>query len=536
MKKIVSAMLIAVLLISSVVTALGATIVDEENNSYYEPLNSWRYKNGVPIKSGLTSTGASSLKAWSKTDKGYVNSLNQVIPGATMKGIDVSQWNGDIDWATVKKTDVEYAIIRCGYGSNYTSQDDTKFKRNIEGCIKNKIPFGVYLYSYATNKSMAKSEAEHVLRLIKGYKLDFPVYYDLEDNSQTGLSKSTIGTMAKTFCNTISEKGYKVGIYANLYWWNNYLTDKAFENSSWYKWIAQYNYKCDYKGKYEMWQATSSAYVKGCGTTDVNFWFGKKIYSSYAKPVTLNTSSIKATRYYNNITKQLSASVNTSDGNKKVKWYTSNSNVATVSSTGLVTLVGGGNCVITAKAEYDKTKMAKCTVSVTQKVVEIDVNKENITFNKPGETYKITPVLTPSRVSNKGILWESTDTSVAVVNSMGIVTAKGKGDCSIMLTTKDGTDLTVASQVSVKNSSVTKVSLNKSNVKIKVNKSYKLKAVCTPKTAYNKAVTFKSSNTRIATVSSGGTVKGKKVGTCYITATAKDGSKKSAKCKVNVVR
>ena len=179
-----------VLFATTIATVCGATL-GQQSNEFAEPLNSWRYKNGLPIR-GIESVGASrSSNAWKKTSKGFVNNYGQVIKGATMKGIDVSQWNGNINWAKVAKSDVDYAIIRVGYGDNYTYQDDTYFKKNVKGCIDNKIPFGVYIYSYAVNTTMAKSEANHVLRLIKGLKLDFPVYFDMEDNSQLKIGRAS---------------------------------------------------------------------------------------------------------------------------------------------------------------------------------------------------------------------------------------------------------------------------------------------------------------------------------------------------------
>lgn len=87
-------------------------------------------------------------------------------------GIDVSKFQGLIDWQEVKKH-IDFAIIRCGYGSNLESQDDPYFKRNADECTRLKIPFGVYLYSYATNEREALSEAKHVLRLVKDYQMAY---------------------------------------------------------------------------------------------------------------------------------------------------------------------------------------------------------------------------------------------------------------------------------------------------------------------------------------------------------------------------
>ena len=92
---------------------------------------------------------------------------------------------------------------------------------------------------------MAKSEAAHVLRLLRGHTPSYPVYLDMEDSSTAGVGKKMLGSIAKTFCDTISNAGYKTGIYANLDWWSRLLTDPVFNNSSWSKWVAQYNTTCD---------------------------------------------------------------------------------------------------------------------------------------------------------------------------------------------------------------------------------------------------------------------------------------------------
>lgn len=161
---------------------------------------------------------------WSKTEDGkFVNGNGDVIEGATMKGIDVSKWNGDINWKTVATTDVDYAIIRCGYGDNYVYQDDAYWEQNVKGCEENNIPFGVYIYSYAETVQQAQSEAAHVLRLIEGHTLNFPIYLDVEDSVQAKLPKSTLMQIINTFVNAIHNQGYEVGIYANLNWWTNYI-------------------------------------------------------------------------------------------------------------------------------------------------------------------------------------------------------------------------------------------------------------------------------------------------------------------------
>ena len=179
------------------------------------------------------------------------------------KIIDVSRWQGKIDWEKVKPQ-IDGAILRCGYGSDLTKQDDEQFKRNADECTRLGIPFGVYLYSYAKTVEQAKSEAAHVLRLIKGYKLSYPVYLDLEENgTQAGAIER-----ANIFGDIIEKAGYWCGVYANLNWWENHL--KGLDRFT--KWVAQYNAKCDFKGSnLDIWQYSSKGKVDGIkGNVDMN--------------------------------------------------------------------------------------------------------------------------------------------------------------------------------------------------------------------------------------------------------------------------
>ena len=183
-------------------------------------------------------------------------------------GIDVSKFQGLIDWQEVKKH-IDFAIIRCG--SNLESQDDPYFKRNADECTRLKIPFGVYLYSYATNEREALSEAKHVLRLVKDYQMAYPVYYDLEDNNTTGRqSNQTIANIAQTFAQRLEQEGYYVGMYASLFWFRTKLTSPIFNEYT--KWIARYNDELNYDGEYGMWQYSATGNVLGIDTmVDLNY-------------------------------------------------------------------------------------------------------------------------------------------------------------------------------------------------------------------------------------------------------------------------
>ena len=249
--------------------------------------NSFRFKDGAPVANGgdedgisLLSSRADNLITWSYKDGAYRFSNGIVDSRATAIGIDVSEWQDDINWSKVKNAGVDYAILRCGYGLDDPDQDDSKFIDNVRGCQKYGIPFGVYLYSYGENTTHAKSEAKHVLRLLEEAGLTpddlaFPVYYDLEDEPSRP-SNATLLKMAKIFCEAIEDAGFEPGIYASLNWWNTYLTDPAYDQ--WDRWVAQYYTECDYEGDYSMWQCMSNGKVAGIsGPVDMNLSYGGEL-------------------------------------------------------------------------------------------------------------------------------------------------------------------------------------------------------------------------------------------------------------------
>ena len=275
MKKIFKRLCVTVLSFLMVVssTTLPAFAEDINYNERNDIANSFRYSNGRAKKRGYANYAA----------RASLNSGWPDDPKAICKGIDVSYHNGTIDWKRVKQSEVKYAIIRCGYGKNVKSQDDKKWEENVRGCTDNNIPYGVYLYSYADNVEKASSEADHAIRLLEGKKFKYPVYYDLEeDKIRDRLTKQQIADIAQTFCDKLSARGYTVGIYANKNWFTNYLTDSRFNN--WTKWVAQYNTVCNYHGKYDMWQCSSSGSIPGIsGRVDLNYSYSPFEYTGLAQ-------------------------------------------------------------------------------------------------------------------------------------------------------------------------------------------------------------------------------------------------------------
>ena len=226
--------------------------------------NSWRYEGGQ-----LVSDDASS-----EEDGIALLSMDTLPDGVTAQGIDVSEHQGRIDWDAVKASGIDFAILRVGFGApSFGGRIDYQFNRNISECERLGIPYGVYVYSYAFDNQQAADEASMVIDCLSGHNPRLPVYYDLEDKTIIADGRqSGIASRAQTFCNKISSAGYKPGIYANLNWFNNILTDPVFKSGSWDHWIAQYNSQCHYTGSYSFWQYTSRGKVSGIsGNVDMNY-------------------------------------------------------------------------------------------------------------------------------------------------------------------------------------------------------------------------------------------------------------------------
>lgn len=215
---------------------------------------------------GAPATGLQTIN-----NRKYMFNNNGII--TSRFGIDVSEFQKDIDWTKAKADGVQFAILRCGYGMNQTNQDDARFKKNISECKRLGIPYGVYLFSYANSLEKAESEADHVLRLVKGYKPSLGIWYDVEDNNTSGkVEKEMLTNIINTFCTKVKKNGYQVGIYASTSWLNKKIASSI--TSKYPVWVAQYYSVCEYKGKYKIWQYSSNGAVNGISTkVDYNIMF-----------------------------------------------------------------------------------------------------------------------------------------------------------------------------------------------------------------------------------------------------------------------
>lgn len=207
-----------------------------------------------------------------------------------MKGIDVSQWQGTIDWSKVKAAGVEFAIIRAGfrgYAAAGKLAEDPRFQENIQGASSVGIPVGVYFLSQALTPEEGREEARFCLDLVRPYKLDFPVYIDSEyaNTEQTGradgLSKEARTAAVTAFCAEVEAAGYYVGIYASDGWFDHQLGDV----SRYDKWIAKWDGKPT--AAHRIWQYSNTGRVNGIATA-VDLDKACKDYPSIIRETGLN--------------------------------------------------------------------------------------------------------------------------------------------------------------------------------------------------------------------------------------------------------
>ena len=195
-----------------------------------------------------------------------------------IKGIDVSEFQGNVDWKKVKSSGINYAIIKFGniydYDENYL---DSKFERNYKNAKAQGIKVGAYIYNYCNSVDTLKKGLEWAFEKLAGKKLDMPIYLDMEDKDIQGETVETLTNQSNEFAKYVKNKGYKAGVYANVNWLKNELNPEKFDKDI-SVWVAQYYKECQYTGKYDIWQYASNGKVSGIsGNCDMNYLYNEDI-------------------------------------------------------------------------------------------------------------------------------------------------------------------------------------------------------------------------------------------------------------------
>ena len=261
--------------------------------------------------------------AWKKVNGVYQMPDGSAIQNVLARGIDVSRWQGEINWSQVAADDVSFVML----GTRSKGAVDPYFHRNIQQASAAGVKVGVYIYSLATTVEMAEVEADFVLDLIHDYPVSYPVAFDMEDSTQGNLSKEELAAIANAFCKKISDSGYYPIIYANENWLKNKLDMSLMDYPVW---VARYSARPSYQNPV-MWQATSTGSVKGInGNVDIDFQF--KDFSGQIPANTWRTINGKR-YYYSNYAKQKNAWAQDSSD-----WYYMDSEG--LASTGWITVSG----------------------------------------------------------------------------------------------------------------------------------------------------------------------------------------------------
>ena len=354
---------------------------------------------------------------------GYV-SASYITLSPIEKGIDVSKWNGTIDWKKVKADGIDYVIIRGGFGN---ATVDPQFKSYIQGASDAGLKIGVYWFSYATSVAKAKEEAAKCLETIAPYKdkITYPVFYDFEYDSvdyakKLGITitKDLSSKMADEFLTAIKNAGYITGIYTNKDFGDKYFyEDMLFANNLW---IAQYSSACTYNRPYMMWQYTDKGTINGIGTSSKPAYFDMNY--TYLKPtndqassnkIDLSSSSVSEISSKTYTGSEIEPNVTVKIDNKTLKenedytvTYSNNIYIGTAQ----ITIKGIGNYTgtktttfkIVPKQISDVSLVKKTTNSLTLSWSKLDnVNGYKIyKYNPTSNSYKLLKTISDSSITS----------------------------------------------------------------------------------------------------------------------------------------
>ena len=324
-------------------------------------------------------------------------------------GVDVSKWNGKIDWGRAKKAGVQFALVRMayrGYGSAGSMGIDETGVTNLKNALAAGIPVGAYIFSQATTEAEAKAEADLLISQVKGYKITLPLVMDFEYYSDSGknegrlydakLSKSKATAICNAFCARVASKGYTPMVYANADMLKNKLNASDI-SKNYMIWLANYTSKTTYTGDYNFWQYSAAGAVDGIGgRVDMNFRYIKKDTSDTTASGTLKTPALKASGK-NFYTVKLSWSkVNGASGYKIQKYNSSKKayeTIKTISNGSTVSYNHTGlNAATTYKYRVRAYKKANGTTvyssytsavkATTKKAVSGKIKGSNVNFRK----------------------------------------------------------------------------------------------------------------------------------------------------------
>lgn len=234
----------------------------------------------------VTGVGTGSTVITVTAGSGVCAEFFVTVYGDVLRGIDVSKWQGDIDWKKVSMSGIDFAMIRSSYGNMHT---DEKLAENVAGCEKYGIPYGFYHYSYADSVADAKKEARYFLSVIKKYRPEYPIVLDIENDHFKKMTRKQVTNIILAFVKEVENAGYYVSIYSFAKFFNDYVDMSKIQNYD--IWIAcwgdEERLNSFYDGPYGMWQYSASGSVNGInGEVDMDYAY--KDYADRIRKAGLN--------------------------------------------------------------------------------------------------------------------------------------------------------------------------------------------------------------------------------------------------------
>ncbi len=431
-----------------------------------------------------------------------------------VNGVDVSTYQNTIDWAKAKADGVDFAIIRIGYrgyGAEGNMAEDNYFVRNIEAAKAAGVMVGVYFFSQALNTLEARAEAKYTLKLLGDYELDLPIFMDYEFSPVSSgrftsgtISKITATANVRAFCEYIEENGHEAGLYANLNFLNKTVNGESL-GEDYPIWVAQYYSTCNYKNDYTYWQYSSSGTVDGIsGRSDVNFWYLNRDTERTSEnsladaSVTLSTTRypyVAGTAYTPSVTVYHNGVQLIEGVDYKVR-YVKNAQAGTA----YAMVIGMG--------VYTDYKLASFTITPTSDL-------SGITIKQPKDRKYTGSVTKPSYITvtdaTGSKLVETLDYTYTVANAVNI----GQADLIVNFCGNYTGSKTVKYNIVKATQSIT-VADSRTTLKMSEG-SYELGATLKHEGA---KISYSSSDTSVAKVSSSGKVTAKAAGTATITISA----------------
>ncbi len=329
--------------------------------------------------------------------------------------IDISVYQGNIDWNAVAASGVHYAILRVGYRGYDAGRisGDRNFLKNIQGATNAGIKVGAYFFTQAITVQEAIEEAKYCIECVKGYPVSMPIYIDIERTEGSGvngrLNRANLSIkqrtdIAEAFCKTIQEAGYEGGIYSSKSYFLDYL-DPDYLSTKYKIWLAHYTSQTSYKGDYQLWQYSSTGRVSGIsGNVDMNILYSQKV--NFAQDaVTIEEPDTPVKPEFS--------------GDGTITFESADPSVATVDAEGNISGVSSGTTVITAFS--DNGSRDTITVNVDFPPAAL-LNYSGMVFQQLGASEAVTQA---------NVTLSSSDANVVSIAGDGTATAVGCGTAII---------------------------------------------------------------------------------------------------------